>query len=147
MTLEETVNWLKDRAEISDMLFTFARVLDERDWDAYTAMYAPGGRLQLPWGEPLEKETIGTDAAAHLSHFHATQHISSNHEITIDGDRARSRSYVQALHVAEEGSRENHWTIGGRYDCDHVRTGEGWKFELVRLTSIWQLHDAPTWSE
>ena len=147
MTLEETVNWLKDRAEISDMLFAFARVLDERDWDAYTAMYAPGGRLQLPWGEPLPKETIGTDAAAHLGHFHATQHISANHEIAITAIARRRAPTYRLCTSPRKAARENHWTIGGRYDCDHVRTAEGWKFELVRLTSIWQLHDAPNWSE
>ena len=32
-----------DRAEISDLLIEFARSLDEKDWDAHTALYVPDG--------------------------------------------------------------------------------------------------------
>lgn len=41
------IRWLVDRAHISDLLVEFARALDQRDWDAYAATYAPEGVLCL----------------------------------------------------------------------------------------------------
>jgi hypothetical protein len=32
---------------------------------------------------------------------------------------------------------KDHWTGGGWYDCDYVRTPAGWKFARVKLTSVW----------
>ena len=37
------LQWLVDRAEISDLLIKFARSLDEKDCDAHTALYVPDG--------------------------------------------------------------------------------------------------------
>ena len=37
------VQWLVDRARISDVLVEFARTLDERDWSANNALYVPEG--------------------------------------------------------------------------------------------------------
>lgn len=41
--MEDQLQWLVDRAEISDLLIEFARSLDEKDWGAHTALYAPDG--------------------------------------------------------------------------------------------------------
>ena len=77
-----------------------------------------------------------------LGHYTATHHISSNHQITIDGDNAHSRSYLQGVHVGPKPAE--HWTAGGWYDCRYVRTSEGWKFARVRLTCVWLSGDVGT---
>ena len=47
MTLEAQVQWLADRAQISDLLHAFARALDTKDWEAYTATM--NGRTLPNW--------------------------------------------------------------------------------------------------
>jgi hypothetical protein len=141
-TLETQVSWLVDRARISDLLFSFAAALDSKDWRAYRDNYADGGYIELP--DPassvggtfmLRKDQMLESVPKSLSRYQATHHISTNHQITIDGDKARSRSYLQAVHVAE-GPTE-HWTAGGWYDAEYERQREGWKFTRVKLTSVW----------
>ncbi|MCC7462122.1 MAG: nuclear transport factor 2 family protein [Gammaproteobacteria bacterium] len=144
--LERQVRWLLDRAAISELLHGFARALDTRDYQAYADNYTEGGSIELP--DPmrpgntivLEKVRMLELVPRSLGRYAATHHISSNHQIEIQGDSATSRSYLQAVHV--NGDPADHWSVGGWYDCDYVRTSAGWKFSRVRLTPIW-LSGAP----
>lgn len=139
MTLEQQVQWLVDRTRISERLFAFARALDSRDWDVYVDGYADGGELDLP--DPMGSGRIVVPRAGlrefvqGLGRYGATHHLSANHQIEIDGDRATSRSYLQAVHVRQRP--DDHWTGGGWYDCEYVRTAAGWKFTKVRLSIAW----------
>jgi 3-phenylpropionate/cinnamic acid dioxygenase small subunit len=139
-SLEDKVNWLYDRAQVSELLFRFARALDTRDFEAYAALYAPGGTLELP--DPrtgthfvLRAEELAKAVPASLAAYGATHHISANHQIEVRGDVASSRSYLQAVHVRDDP--RNHWSAGGWYDCDLTRTAEGWRFTRVKLTAVW----------
>ncbi len=141
-TLEEKINWLVDRALISDLLFSFARALDTRDPDTYIANFVQEGVLELPDPSAANGEMIVVprermrETMTHgLFNFSATHHLSTNHQITVSGDTAGSRSYLQAVHVGKDPF--DHWDAGGWYDCTYRRTSEGWKFTHVRLTSVW----------
>jgi hypothetical protein len=142
MSSEQKLDWLVDRARISDLLFSFAAALDTKDWNAYVANYVDGGFIELPDPKSdrgatfrITKEEMPTLVPRSLGRYRATHHISANHQIVIDGDSATTRSYLQAVHV--KGDPAAHWTAGGWYDCRLKRTVEGWKFTEVRLTPIW----------
>jgi hypothetical protein len=139
--LEAQVRWLVDRAAISDLLYSFARALDTRDYRTYVDNYADGALLELP--DPvtpgativLRKEQMLEAVPRSLGRYRATHHISANHQIRVDGDRATSVSYLQAVHVRE--TPMDHWSAGGWYECDYLRTSQGWKFSRVRLSAVW----------
>ncbi|HEY2684906.1 MAG TPA: nuclear transport factor 2 family protein [Steroidobacteraceae bacterium] len=140
-TLEEKVNWLIDRTQISELLYSFARALDTRDFDAYVRNYAEDGFIDLPQpaaGPDARLKIPRAEMSARVPQsfrsYSATHHISSNHQIRIDGDSAASRSYLQAVHVR---TPRDHWGAGGWYDCTYRRTPEGWRFVQVRLTALW----------
>ena len=143
---DQLVRELHDRALISDLLLRFARALDERDWEGYAGLYADDGVLQLPWGPPRPRAGLAEDTEANLGRFHATQHISSNHQITLEGDRATSRSYLQAVHVVDPDAKDGHWTLGGWYECTYRRTPDGWRFTRVAITPVWQTGTPPDWA-
>ncbi|HEY2527935.1 MAG TPA: nuclear transport factor 2 family protein [Xanthobacteraceae bacterium] len=137
-----TLQWLVDRTQISDLLYSFASALDNKDWQAYVANYADGGYIELPDPQTpggtfiLHKNKMLELVPKSLGRYTATHHISTNHQITIDGDKARSRSYLQAVHVGAKPLE--HWSVGGWYDCRYVRTAPGgWKLSEVRLTAVW----------
>ncbi len=141
--MAEQIQWLVDRAHISDLLYSFARALDTKDAAAYVANYAEGGVLELP--DPtsstgamviVPRERLLEFVQKGLAEaYRGTHHMSTNHQITIEGDTARSRSYLQAVHIRE--TPFDHWDAGGWYDCEYVRTPAGWKFTRVTLTSVW----------
>lgn len=141
-SMEATLQWLVDRAQIGDLLHSFAAALDNKDWQRYADNFADDGYIELPDPQSpeggtfiLQKSKMLELVPKSLGRYAATHHLSANHQITIDGDRANSRSYLQAVHVGAKPT--DHWTAGGWYDCNYVRTPAGWKFARVKLSSVW----------
>ncbi len=133
---EDQLQWLVDRALIGDLLIEFARALDERDWDAYAETYAEDGELAIsPTVSHTGRAGMSAFVAASLSPYPGgTHHLSTNHAIHIDGDRATTRSYLVAAHVYELDRQ----AIGaGWYDCRVRRTEHGWRLGHVALTVRW----------
>ena len=141
LNVEATLQWLVDRTQISDLLYSFASALDTKDWKRYSDNYADDGYIELPnpqspgEGFILRKDKMLEQVPLSLGRYSATHHISTNHQITLEDDHAQSRSYLQAVHVGPQLAE--HWTAGGWYDCDYVRTPKGWKFARVKLTCVW----------
>lgn len=133
----DQLQWLIDRAAISDLLIDFARCLDVRDWDGYVANFADDGILELPFGTFTGRAEIAATATHGLDAFDATQHVSTNHTISIDGDAAESRSYLLVAHVPVAGDPGRHGDAGGWYDCTYRREAGGWRFTQVRLSVVW----------
>lgn len=131
---------LETRQAIVDVLFDYARALDEKNWEAFADLYAADGVLVLPWGDEVPQSLIASDTESKLGRFKATQHVSANQQVTVDGDRASSRSNVQAIHLTHEGSL---WVIGGFYECEYRLEAGRWRFTRVKLNSVWESGSAP----
>jgi hypothetical protein len=138
----EQLQWLVDRAAISDRLIDFARCLDTRDWDGYVANFTEDGELELPFGTFSGRATIAERATRGLDDFDATLHLSTNHVIEVNGDHAVARSYISVAHVPNRESPDEHGDAGGWYDWRLRRTPEGWRFTRVALHIAWTLGTA-----
>jgi ketosteroid isomerase-like protein len=134
------VRWLVDRAAISDLLCDFARRIDNHDQAGYTANFTEDAVLELPFGTFEGREAIAGMPGPPPPM--GTHHLSTNHQIELDGDVARSRSYLQATHIADVAVPNQNWKAGGWYDCAYRRTPEGWRFTRVALTVVWNGGDA-----
>jgi ketosteroid isomerase-like protein len=133
------LQWLVDRAQISDLLVEFARALDARDWEANISLYLPDGVFMVGdvlrvEGQEAMRRNIGSDSG--LTQYHGTWHLSSNHAIEITGDTARTRSYLLGIHRIDDDTY-HHADGGGWYDCTLRRTPEGWRFATVRIQEVW----------
>jgi len=130
----DQVQWLVDRAAISDLLVDFARALDDRDWAGYAANYTDDGVLVI-MGRTVHvgRDGLAENTSANLSRYAGTHHLSTNHAITIDGDTATTRSYLVAAHVLEGGDPRRHADGAGWYRCTLRRTPDGWRFARVEL--------------
>ena len=64
----------------------------------------------------------------------------TNPLVDVDGNMARCRMYMQAVHVLEDWP-EPEFTIGGYYDDRLVRTDAGWRISAVTLTVWWRRGD------
>jgi hypothetical protein len=85
------------------------------------------GILELPWSTVRGRSAIRANIEADLARFAATVHYSSNHEIEIAGDTARSRSSLLAIHVLNSSDPARH---------DYRKTTDGWKFTRVRVNVV-----------
>ena len=79
----------------------FARYLDERRWDEYSALFTEDGILELPFGSWSGPAMIRAHVQADFAKYTATQHINSNYDIELDGDTANARATFVATHVTE----------------------------------------------
>lgn len=137
---------LADRAEIEDVIGRYFAALDERDWARLDAVFAPGAALVYDLGAPARSthpEMVEL-FRRFCEQFVVTQHLASPPLVELEGDRARARTQLRALHVQEDpaGTR-NPWTVYGVYRDVLARGPAGWRiverhFRSVHLEgSLW----------
>jgi hypothetical protein len=113
-----------DKIEIAEVMTRYCFAVDFRDFEALRSVFQPDAEATYvlsPLGLGLDDvELSGVDAiiewlSSVLGNLGepAPRHAMTNHLIELDGDRARSRSYL--------GSGT------GLYTVEHVRTPDGWR--------------------
>ena len=134
-TPEVQLQWLVDRAEISDLILSFARAIDDRDIAQYAANFAEDGVLVLPFAELTGRDQILN--IPELPSAWATHHLIGNILIDIDGDVAHTRAYIMATHVFDATTPSDTAQAGGWYIHELARTDEGWRFTRVEIRIVW----------
>ncbi|MBV9515700.1 MAG: nuclear transport factor 2 family protein [Mycobacteriaceae bacterium] len=126
---------MTDREDIAEVLLRYASGIDRRDWLLFRTVFTDD--CELDYGE------IGTfhgvDAITEfmeLSHSAAghTLHRLTNQAITVDGNRAEARTYVDGLIMAADN--KSGVNAIGYYDDEIVRAGDGWRIARRRFTSV-----------
>ncbi len=134
-----TLAQLVDERDILALLHRYAHALDEKRWDLLATCFTEdavaiyGEVLGRKVGYPAIEETC----KAALTHLDSSQHIITNQEITIDGDRATARCYVHAQHTKADTNGGDNYVIGGIYLDEIVRTAEGWRIRKRELRILW----------
>jgi 3-phenylpropionate/cinnamic acid dioxygenase small subunit len=135
----------QDREEIADVLVRYATGIDRRDWPLFRTVFTDD--CELDYGEVGCWQ--GVDAVTEfMQQAHAmaghTMHRLTNQVITVDGESAQARTYVDALiMLADSTSGVN---AAGFYDDELVRTERGWqiarrRFIQVRVAPVGPLGD------
>ncbi len=130
----------EDRQDIADVLLRYATGIDQSDWPLFRTVFTDD--CEVDYGEI--GTWTGADAVTEfMEQAHAvaghTMHRMSNQVITVAGDKAAARTYVDAvILVADNTSGIN---AIGFYDDEVVRTKDGWRvarrrFTPVRVTTI-----------
>ncbi|MGB8210757.1 MAG: nuclear transport factor 2 family protein [Mycobacterium sp.] len=125
----------EDRQDISDVLVRYATGIDRRDWPLFRTVFTDD--CELDYGEVGSWK--GVDAVtAFMQQAHSmaghTMHRLTNQVITVNGDEAQSRTYIDALiMVGDTGSGVN---AAGFYDDDFVRTERGWQIARRHFTQV-----------
>jgi hypothetical protein len=151
-TLRDQVRWLVDRAEIDDLVDRFSRDLDDytrdrRPFDVawVRSYFTDDASVDYPVGSATGAENVSAliDGKG-MAPFQRTQHVTANHIVDLDGDRARVRFNLIATHVFTEDIRLDRgeppgarFTVGDYYEGTLVRTASGWRFTHQSLTVTW----------
>ena len=133
-----STEYLLDRMEVSRTLYGYAQGADRRDWEGFRDCFCDEVEIDLSSydGNPpvqMSAKDWVEGVRAGLSGFDATQHISANHLVEIDGDRAHATSDVQASHMID-GERV---VLAGWYDTDLRREGGRWRIARSQLNVTW----------
>jgi 3-phenylpropionate/cinnamic acid dioxygenase small subunit len=142
-SLQQEVKQLRDAHDIIQLIDRYGSALDEKRWDDWEGTFAEDVVTDYPWGINHGREGMGQKAAELLKEFKLTEHLSANVIIEIDGDKATSRRNVWIICVRPDDVPGVHFTEGGVYTCEHVRTPEGWRFSSIKLDIKWTVNGDP----
>jgi 3-phenylpropionate/cinnamic acid dioxygenase small subunit len=123
------------RQDIVELLVRYATAIDGRDWDLLRRCFTPDCHADYEgigvWHGIDELTRFMVDAHAG---FGPTMHRISNAAVTVTGDRATARAYVDVVAMAPDGA--SGVTAVGWYDDELVRTDGGWRIARRRFTPI-----------
>ena len=122
---------IEDRIAIESLLVEYGRTLDNRDFAAYSKLFAVNGEWKGALGAyrgpaaiQAAMEKLFTDAAADIPKGR-NFHVMSNFIIDVQGDRATARSIF--IFYKMEGSKPEA-AVAGRYEDTLVREQGVWRF-------------------
>lgn len=141
-----TADDLIDRAEVVDTVHRYASGIDRCDWTMYRSIFADEVLFDFSsWSgapaAPMAADDWVARVGGTLSLFDSTQHLLSNHRITLDGDAAQCVTYMIALHHLVTGDVREMHAIGGFYTNRLKLTDEGWRIVACTLTVTWEMGD------
>ena len=128
-----------DEREILRGLSRFARILDNKQWDRLGDVFADD--LSFDYGTGGDQNGMAALTAnmrRFLDRCGGTQHLIGSILVDVDGDRATSRSYVQARHQRVNDPAGPIFDSNGEYVDQWERRAEGWR--IVRRDAIWAAH-------
>src|SRR6201991_2938315 len=132
-----------DLIDLVNRIFTAA---DERDCDTYRSLMLDQVYVDFAGVGPHKPGLAAADQLAAttrvaLGPVVVTQHMLTNHVVTVDGDRGRVEFYEQALHhhpALGDDPEINTWFLYARASRDALRTGNGWRISAAGLTVVHQ---------
>ena len=138
---DQVLREARDRAEIEDLMWRYARALDTGNGDAYAAVYAPDGQFgtganaskgtealkRLAGGQPRTPAPGAAAAPARPPMYH----MHANHAITfIDKDHARFDAYYLTARAAGGQDQPLQVLAVGRSVDELVRLNGKWLIQV-----------------
>jgi uncharacterized protein (TIGR02246 family) len=133
VSIEARLGALEDERRIERRLAAYAYALDNGDYDALLDCFTEDGVWQTDTGGALRgtrrmREYLDATFEPARAAGRRLQHVTTNHRIVVDGDRAEAESYVTTMTALPDGPAAANF---GRYYSELVRGGDGeWRFTL-----------------
>lgn len=135
-----------DRMQVSQLLSRFCSIVDDKGIHAaaVAALFTTDSRLVSPNGASVVgPEAIAAEKIKSFNRFRATHHVTSDHIIDLEGDTARLRANMTAMHLWSEEesdprSLQSHFVAGGVFEGVAVRTADGWRFSELATRITWR---------
>jgi len=128
----------EDVIEVIGVINLYALAVDTRRWELFDRVFTHN--VEADFGGESRWNVLASlkrDFAPAHQGFHATQHITTNHQVYVEGDGANAISYVHARfirHAPEGGSITESY---GWYDDRLTRTVAGWRIDKRVCRGIW----------
>lgn len=147
MTQRVDLATVMDRLAVDDLITGYAAAVDDSDWTAYRALFAPDGRADYRGSGGIEGPAaeVADWLAETMTLFPVRQHLIVNRRVLFRepagypeaGDAADIRAdYVNPMRFT---SGED-FVCGGRYAFGALRTAEGWRLSSVVVDERWRRH-------
>ena len=135
-----TPRQISDHIEITQLLYRYGCCIDTRDFELLSTVFARDAVIDynVDRGTKLLFPEMVEWLREALQIFRITQHVITNPVIELDGDRARSTTYLTATHEQVKLNGDSVLVVlGGVYRDRLRRTDAGWRIEKRTLTSVY----------
>jgi len=121
---------ISDRLELGDLVVAYSSAVDQRDWDAYERLFVADATIDYTEAGGIRGAPADVRAwlAQVMPSFPAYQHMVSNIELVLDGDRASGRSMLFNPMALPGIGGATVAFVGLWYRDRFVRTADGWRF-------------------
>jgi ketosteroid isomerase-like protein len=133
---EMDLQTLLDEREITQLLGRFARILDGRDWSSVEDVFAAD--ITFNYGDGQEQAGVAAlrdQFQRFLDPCGPSQHLLGSIMVTVTGDTAVSRAYIQARHQGAGTKAHLLYDSNGEYIDGWERRPEGWR--MIRRDARW----------
>ena len=142
----ETFSLYNDRIAVQEIIIRTATAIDLRDWDMLRGCLMDAIMVDYRDLRGESPTIIAADAYVAqrreaLTPLH-TQHLSSNHLISIDSDTARCSSQMVIYRRKQTDNGMVHFDTHCHYEHTLQRTESGWKIASIKQTILWNEGDA-----
>ena len=129
---------LIDRTDIANTIIRFAYALDCQDWVLCRSCFTDEIEADYSDFRGQPAATIKADQFVELRRKGLaglkTQHLSTNHIITVEGDRA---TCISSMVIHRRSNEGEFFDTYGSYTHTLERTPHGWKICQVKQTVLW----------
>jgi hypothetical protein len=125
---------ISDRLAIEQLLIRYCHAIDQRDWDAYRAVYTHDAVIDdVSAGPGNSVDDMVAFLPQALEKVVLIQHAISTSLVSIDGDTATAKTICHCPVVLDRGDGKTQMFFQGLwYDDELVRTPDGWKISNGR---------------
>lgn len=141
---EAKVEYLLDRAELTDLVTAYAYSVDTRDWALHTSIFTAD--YEINTDGTFRKQTAaqrGAALAKFFTAFEATQHLMVPLTFTITSDTAYVTATMHARHFHSNGDPAKNSLLFGQYEFWCQRTAKGWKIARMAMVNRTRFTTAP----
>jgi hypothetical protein len=129
--------YTEDERAVVGVALRYARSIDTKNQELFMSCFTADALFGLPKLRMDPGMRLELALPFLRSLFSATQHVTTNFEVTVTGDRAVMRSLYIATHVWREKLADPLFVMGGHYEDDLVRTDNGWRIRDRLLVNAW----------
>jgi len=128
---------LSDKLEIQELLARYARGVDTKDWELWRSVFTADAVVDYSSAGFAvgSRDEVAAQLEAGFVAIPWTQHLISNIEVDLDGDRASVRAMF--FNPMQLPGMSGPSACGGYYHHDVVRTAEGWRSERLVEENVW----------
>jgi 3-phenylpropionate/cinnamic acid dioxygenase small subunit len=134
---------IRDELDIQRVLFAYAGACDNKDWGLLRSVFTADAQLDYSStdGPTGGREEVVGWLEKSLSQVSLIQHVVSNFQIDVSGNRAAGRAMFLA-YVRMPG-RDDMLVTGGYYGLAFRRESGGWKIERLAEDNRWMMPAPP----
>lgn len=127
-----------DVVEIINVINLYPIAVDALRWELFDQIFTDD--VNTEFGGPArwnDLTSLKRDFALVHRPFEATQHVTTNHQVVVNGNKANCLSYVHGRFIRHVSEGGNMFESAGWYDDTLVRSPQGWRIRCRSCRTVW----------